>query len=39
MESRKTSAQNSEYLWIGAGTFNTLTENIVRGGLNFRFGM
>jgi outer membrane immunogenic protein len=28
-----------EYLWIGAGTFNTLTENIVRGGLNFRFGM
>ena len=28
-----------EYLWIGAGTFNTLTENIVRGGVNFRFGM
>jgi outer membrane immunogenic protein len=28
-----------EYLWVGAGTFNTLTENIIRGGLNFRFGM
>jgi outer membrane immunogenic protein len=28
-----------EYLWVGAGTFNTLTENIVRGGLNFSFGM
>jgi outer membrane immunogenic protein len=28
-----------EYLWVGAGTFNTLSENIVRGGVNFRFGM
>jgi len=28
-----------EYLWVGAGALNTLNENIVRGGLNWRFGM
>jgi outer membrane immunogenic protein len=28
-----------EYLWIGAGALNTLQENVVRAGLNFRFGM
>ena len=27
-----------EYLWVGAGAGNTLTENIVRAGLNWRFG-
>jgi outer membrane immunogenic protein len=28
-----------EYLWVGAGVLNTLNENIVRGGVNWRFGM
>jgi outer membrane immunogenic protein len=28
-----------EYLWVGAGALNTLNENIVRGGINWRFGM
>jgi outer membrane immunogenic protein len=27
-----------EYLWVGAGAVNTLRENIVRAGLNWRFG-
>jgi outer membrane immunogenic protein len=27
-----------EYLWVGAGAANTLNENMVRAGLNFRFG-
>ncbi len=27
-----------EYLWVGAGAANTLFENMVRAGLNFRFG-
>jgi outer membrane immunogenic protein len=27
-----------EYLWVGAGAGNTLYENIVRVGLNYRFG-
>jgi outer membrane immunogenic protein len=27
-----------EYLWVGAGAGNTLFENMVRVGLNFRFG-
>jgi outer membrane immunogenic protein len=27
-----------EYLWVGAGAANTLKENIVRVGLNYRFG-
>ncbi len=27
-----------EYLWVGAGAVNTLSENMVRGGVNFRFG-
>ena len=27
-----------EYLWVGAGAVNTLKENIVRVGLNWRFG-
>jgi outer membrane immunogenic protein len=27
-----------EYLWVGAGAVNTLKENIVRAGLNWRFG-
>ena len=27
-----------EYLWVGAGAGNTLTENIARAGLNWRFG-
>jgi len=28
-----------EYMWVGAGALNTLTENLVRGGVNWRFGM
>lgn len=28
-----------EYLWVGAGAVNTLKENIVRVGVNWRFGM
>jgi outer membrane immunogenic protein len=28
-----------EYIWVGAGAGNTLRENIVRAGLNWRFGM
>jgi outer membrane immunogenic protein len=27
-----------EYLWVGAGAVNTLKENMVRVGLNYRFG-
>jgi outer membrane immunogenic protein len=27
-----------EYLWVGAGAANTLYENMVRVGLNYRFG-
>ena len=27
-----------EYIWVGAGAVNTLKENMVRAGLNFRFG-
>jgi outer membrane immunogenic protein len=27
-----------EYLWVGAGAANTLKENIVRAGVNWRFG-
>jgi outer membrane immunogenic protein len=27
-----------EYLWVGAGAANTLNENMVRVGLNYRFG-
>lgn len=27
-----------EYTWIGAGALNTLTENLVRAGVNWRFG-
>jgi outer membrane immunogenic protein len=27
-----------EYLWVGAGAVNTLYENMVRVGLNYRFG-
>jgi outer membrane immunogenic protein len=27
-----------EYIWVGAGVINTLNENIVRAGLNWRFG-
>ena len=27
-----------EYLWVGAGAINTLKENMVRAGLNWRFG-
>ena len=27
-----------EYLWVGAGAANTLKENMVRVGLNYRFG-
>jgi outer membrane immunogenic protein len=27
-----------EYLWVGAGAANTLYENMVRAGVNFRFG-
>lgn len=27
-----------EYLWIGAGAGNTLSENMIRAGLNWRFG-
>lgn len=28
-----------EYMWVGAGALNTLSENMVRLGLNWRFGM
>jgi outer membrane immunogenic protein len=28
-----------EYIWVGAGAFNTLNENILRAGLVWRFGM
>jgi outer membrane immunogenic protein len=28
-----------EWLWVGAGAGNTLRENILRAGLNWRFGM
>jgi outer membrane immunogenic protein len=28
-----------EYVWVGAGAVNTLKENMVRAGLNWRFGM
>jgi outer membrane immunogenic protein len=28
-----------EYIWVGAGAFNTLNENIIRAGLSWRFGM
>jgi outer membrane immunogenic protein len=28
-----------EYMWVGAGAGNTLKENMVRLGLNYRFGM
>jgi opacity protein-like surface antigen len=28
-----------EWIWIGAGAGNTLKENMVRLGLNWRFGM
>jgi outer membrane immunogenic protein len=28
-----------EYLFVGAGVFNTLKENVIRVGLNYRFGM
>jgi outer membrane immunogenic protein len=27
-----------EYMWVGAGAANTLYENMVRAGVNFRFG-
>ena len=27
-----------EYLWVGAGAANTLYENMVRVGVNYRFG-
>jgi outer membrane immunogenic protein len=27
-----------EYIWVGAGAVNTLKENIIRAGVNFRFG-
>jgi outer membrane immunogenic protein len=27
-----------EYMWVGAGAVNTLRENMVRAGLNWRFG-
>jgi len=29
----------AEYLWVGAGAGNTLKENLLRAGLNWRFGM
>jgi outer membrane immunogenic protein len=29
----------AEYLWVGAGALNTLRDNLVRVGLNWRFGM
>ena len=29
----------AEYLWVGAGAGNTLKENMLRAGLNWRFGM
>jgi len=29
----------AEYMWVGAGALNTLQENIIRAGLNWRFGM
>jgi outer membrane immunogenic protein len=29
----------AEWVWVGAGALNTLNENIVRAGLNWRFGM
>jgi outer membrane immunogenic protein len=28
-----------EYMWVGAGALNTLKENMIRVGLNWRFGM
>ncbi|MDE2373939.1 MAG: outer membrane beta-barrel protein, partial [Hyphomicrobiales bacterium] len=28
-----------EYIWIGAGALNTLKENMLRAGVNWRFGM
>lgn len=28
-----------EYMWVGAGALNTLKENMIRAGLNWRFGM
>jgi len=28
-----------EWIWVGAGSGNTLKENVLRGGLNWRFGM
>jgi outer membrane immunogenic protein len=28
-----------EWIWVGAGAVNTLTENMLRAGLNWRFGM
>jgi outer membrane immunogenic protein len=29
----------AEWVWVGAGAFNTLNENMLRAGLNWRFGM
>jgi outer membrane immunogenic protein len=29
----------AEWVWVGAGALNTLKENLLRGGLNWRFGM
>ena len=29
----------AEYVWVGAGAGNTLRENMLRAGLNWRFGM
>jgi outer membrane immunogenic protein len=29
----------AEYIWVGAGAGNTLRENMLRAGLNWRFGM
>ena len=28
-----------EWIWVGAGALNTLKENMVRAGVNWRFGM
>jgi opacity protein-like surface antigen len=28
-----------EWIWIGAGAGNTLKDNLLRAGLNWRFGM
>jgi hypothetical protein len=35
----KISAQKGEWIWVGAGAGSTLKENLLRLGLNWRFGM